>query len=303
MGAIARKFIMNSWEKIALSDAEIKAAQSPVTGVTGERNLAYMGDGAPAHLLDVYYPANAKGLLPTVIDVHGGGWVYGSKELNEYYCLSLAKQGFAVININYTLTPAARLDAQVRELYAVLKWVDKNGDKHRVDRNNVFLTGDSSGGHMAALASVIDRTPRLQQLYGVKKAPVDIAAVGVSCGMFDMSAMFGSKMLFHEMGRMLFGPRPRKSPYYGNVSIGEIVERDNCSPMFIITSEGDKGLHSQSVEFAELLAEREAAHSVFDVTGEGAESFEHVYNVMYWMTDTAVKANTAMLDYFRARIR
>ena len=46
--------------------------------------------------LDVYRPKNVKGKLPVILNVHGGGWVYGDKELYQYYCMSLAQHGFAV---------------------------------------------------------------------------------------------------------------------------------------------------------------------------------------------------------------
>lgn len=301
MGAIARKLIMRGWESVAVSDAELRASQTPVSGVVSEKNLSYMGDNAQSHLLDVYFPENTKGLLPAIVDIHGGGWVYGNKELNEYYCMSLAKLGFAVVNMNYTLAPEAHIDAQVREVFAALRWLDKNGSKHHIDRATVFLTGDSSGAQLAMLAAAVDRTPRLAQLYGVKKLPIDIKAVGASCGMFDLSSMFGAKPLFREMGRMLFGERPKKSPFYGNAGIIDIMNADGiCPPVFLITSEGDKGLHSQTLELHSLLNSKGVECGLFDVSGEDADSFEHVYNVMYWMTDTAVSANTAMTDFFKS---
>ena len=33
-------------------------------------------------------------------DVHGGGWVYGDKQTYQYYCMSLAEKGFAVVNFS-----------------------------------------------------------------------------------------------------------------------------------------------------------------------------------------------------------
>ena len=48
------------------------------------------------NVLDVYRPKAAEGALPVIISVHGGGWVYGDKERYQYYCMSLAQQGFAV---------------------------------------------------------------------------------------------------------------------------------------------------------------------------------------------------------------
>ena len=58
-------------------------------------NLPY-GTDPRWQTLDVYRPKNAGGTaLPVIVSVHGGGWVYGDKNLYQYYCMSLAQHGFA----------------------------------------------------------------------------------------------------------------------------------------------------------------------------------------------------------------
>ena len=63
--------------------------------------------------LDVYRPKDAEGLLPVIVSVHGGGWVYGDKERYQYYCMSLAQQGFAVVNFTYRLAPDDRYQLMI----------------------------------------------------------------------------------------------------------------------------------------------------------------------------------------------
>ena len=61
------------------SDAR-RDAQIPLPeGVTEFRNIQY-GPYGEYSLLDVYYPENATAPLPTIVSIHGGGYVYGSKE-------------------------------------------------------------------------------------------------------------------------------------------------------------------------------------------------------------------------------
>ena len=68
--------------------------------------------------LDVYTPRSRREgeLLPVVISVHGGGWVYGSKEPYRYYCMSLAQQGFGVVNFTYRLAPEHPHPSQLVDL-------------------------------------------------------------------------------------------------------------------------------------------------------------------------------------------
>ena len=63
------------------------ALQRPTPGITQVTDIAYLPDGHRGHLLDVYYPEGTAEPLPVVIDIHGGGLMYGYKELNKYYIL------------------------------------------------------------------------------------------------------------------------------------------------------------------------------------------------------------------------
>ena len=74
-------------------------------------NLPY-GTDPRWQTLDVYRPKNAGGTaLPVIVSVHGGGWVYGDKNLYQYYCMSLAQHGFAVVNFSYRLAPRHKFPA------------------------------------------------------------------------------------------------------------------------------------------------------------------------------------------------
>ena len=74
-------------------------------------NIPY-GRDKKWQILDVYRPKEKEGKLPVIISVHGGGWVYGTKEVYQFYCMSLAQRGFAAVNFNYRLAPGHRYPAQ-----------------------------------------------------------------------------------------------------------------------------------------------------------------------------------------------
>ena len=65
--------------------------------------------------LDVYRPkaTNIEEKLPVIVSVHGGGWVYGDKKLYQFYCMSLAQRGFAVVNFSYRLAPESKFPASI----------------------------------------------------------------------------------------------------------------------------------------------------------------------------------------------
>ena len=89
-----------------------------VARVTG---LKYGTD--PAQVLDIYYPAGADKALPAIVSVHGGGFVYGDKERYQFYCMSLAQRGFAVVNFSYRLAPEHRFPAQLEDTNLVMRYI------------------------------------------------------------------------------------------------------------------------------------------------------------------------------------
>lgn len=48
-------------------------------------------------ILDVYRPKGQEGRLPVIVSVHGGGWVYGNKEIMQFYCMSLKKDPLKIM--------------------------------------------------------------------------------------------------------------------------------------------------------------------------------------------------------------
>ena len=136
-------------------------------GVYESNNHEYLSDGNAYHKLDVYYPENAEGKLPVIIDVHGGGWMYGDKELNKNYCLTLAKRGNVVFNISYRLYPEVTADEQLRDVAAALKWINENLDSFPCDRDSICLTGDSAGGMLAGFCFQKGWLPRKPVYLGV----------------------------------------------------------------------------------------------------------------------------------------
>lgn len=102
---------------------EIKASDDqrdaglPLTIPEVERfdNIAY-GPANPGHLLDIYLPKQRTNLVPIIINIHGGGWFYGTKETYQFYGMSLAKQGFGVVNFNYRLPPEAEFPDELADV-------------------------------------------------------------------------------------------------------------------------------------------------------------------------------------------
>ena len=95
--------------------------------VDSVENISYAEDDK-WHLLDVYRPRKATELLPVIVNIHGGAWVYGDKKVYAPYCMYLASRGFAVINASYRLAPRHTFPAPLEDVGKMVEWVFHHAD-------------------------------------------------------------------------------------------------------------------------------------------------------------------------------
>ncbi|SHF59018.1 acetyl esterase [Jatrophihabitans endophyticus] len=110
--------------------------------------------------LRVYRPAGiAAGTVPpVVVNFHGGGWVSGSPEQSEWWCAGIAaRTGAVVASVTYRLAPEHPFPTPVEDCYAATAWVAEHGAELGVDTSRLAVMGDSAGGNMAAVVSVMAR--------------------------------------------------------------------------------------------------------------------------------------------------
>lgn len=117
------------------------------------REIAYGDD--PLQKLDVYLPDEKQGLLPVILMIHGGGFMRCDKHDFHLYPMFYAlERGFAVVAMNYRLSPKVVYPAHLTDVYAVLDWLGLHADDYGLDRRNVYLWGSSAGGHLALMAGM-----------------------------------------------------------------------------------------------------------------------------------------------------
>jgi len=134
---------------------------APECTVSEPTTLAYAsGD---SHQLDLYRPASASGYVPTVIWIHGGGWMMGSRIPTEQV-LRLVCRGYAVASIDYRLSDTAKFPAQIHDVKAAIRFLRANAAQYKLDPNRFASFGSSAGGHLATLAATSIGVTALEDL-------------------------------------------------------------------------------------------------------------------------------------------
>ena len=101
-------------------------------------------------------PQNAPTHLPVIVYIHGAGWVFGNEHTHDRLIRELAVGSQAAIVFpNYTLSPEAKYPTAIEEIYAVVKWVAKNGREIGMNPESLTIAGDSVGGNMTAAITLL----------------------------------------------------------------------------------------------------------------------------------------------------
>ncbi len=101
-------------------------------------------------------PVGATGDLPVILYVHGLGWVFGGPQTHDRLIRELAAgTGAAVVFPDYSLSPEAKYPTAIEQIYAVAEWVRTHGAEQSLDTSRVAVAGDSVGGNMAAVTTIL----------------------------------------------------------------------------------------------------------------------------------------------------
>ncbi|MER1987361.1 MAG: alpha/beta hydrolase [Solibacillus sp.] len=104
------------------------------------------------------YTPEGEGPFPSLVFYHGGGWVIGDLDTVDVPCRLLTNRAnCVVVSVDYRLAPEHKFPAAADDAYAAAKWVVENGPSIQVDSSRVAVGGDSAGGNLAAVVSLLAR--------------------------------------------------------------------------------------------------------------------------------------------------
>ena len=126
-------------------------------------NLTYVVASNYEAKLDIYKRRDTTAPQPTLIYIHGGGWVGGSKEQSLMSLMPWFEMGWNVVNVEYRLGRVALAPAAVEDCLCALRYVTTQANKYNIDTNRLVLTGESAGGHLALTTGMIPESAGLDR--------------------------------------------------------------------------------------------------------------------------------------------
>ncbi|MDX1384978.1 MAG: alpha/beta hydrolase, partial [Thermoanaerobaculia bacterium] len=145
--------------------------------------------------LDLIVPRRDEGAepVPTLVYIHGGGWVGGTKESQLMRLLPYLQMGWAVVNVEYRLARVALAPGAVEDCRCALRWIRNNAEEYGLDVDRVVVTGHSAGGHLSlttgmltAAAGFDGRCPQRSTMANAVVEELPVAAVVNWYGITDV---------------------------------------------------------------------------------------------------------------------
>lgn len=126
-----------------------------IKSVTRTKEITYQASTTdlPAKQLNVFAPKKAD-KAPVLIFIHGGSWNSGRKEIYDFMGSRLARRGVVTVIIDYPLAPTHKLPAMEKSSLMAVKWVKDNISSYGGDPDQIYVSGHSAGGHLAALVAI-----------------------------------------------------------------------------------------------------------------------------------------------------
>ena len=293
------KIMQVSWKFCDKSDKKRMATQTPPENVVKVKDVEYLDDGNPYHKFDVFYPEGtiSKEGLPVIIDIHGGGWMYASKDLNEYYCMELANKGYCVFSISYRLVPDVTVYEQIKDCTDALAYINSNMKNYPANKKTVMLTGDSAGGQLALYSTILNNNPDAREIFGTVDTKLNI-----KCLLLTSPVTYAkSGGWFSIYTKKMWGKDYKTKAAYNYMDLDEIMElANNMPPTYFITSSGDTLAHDQTVNAYNYFADKGYECEIEDFTDlKEGKKLPHVFSVLDPFDEYGQKAINNALDYYQ----
>lgn len=221
------------------------------------KNISY-DKNDPDAFFDIHSPADyVTKKYKTIVWIHGGAWISGSKDQIENYCKILASEGFNVIPVNYSIAPEKKYPTALKQLNTFLTYLKTVESTYNFDLSNVIFAGDSAGAQLTAQMANITVNPQYADLVGIQPGLLkkDLKGVILFCGAYSLKgvnfdgkdASFLKTVLWSYTGSKDF----KNKEELKSVSVLDYINRD-FPPTFISAGNVDP-LAEQSYHFYNQL--------------------------------------------------
>ncbi|MFE3291210.1 alpha/beta hydrolase fold domain-containing protein [Rhodococcus sp. NPDC059234] len=269
------------------------------SGVRRVRNLEY-APGGKRFWVDVYHHRDTPANAPMLLQIHGGGWVVGSKDHQGLpLMVEMAARGWVCAAVNYPLSPRAKWPAHLIAIKRAVGWMRENAARFGGDPDFLAVTGGSAGGHLAAMIALTAGDLTLQP--GFEEVDTSVAACVPFYGAYDFAAETDIKAVRQRvesgLSEMIFGPDAKIPDDY--LAASPLARLTADAPPFLVIH----GTNDSLIPVAEarVFVERLRAVSANPVAYAELRGAQHAFDIFHSIrSDQVTLGVAAFLEAVRA---
>ena len=293
-------------EKMKAHDAKYIAQQKDIDDIVTS-SLFYKDDNEEMHQLNVYISKSRdeNKTLPLIIDIHGGAWIYGDKDVNGLFNYEMARAGYIVVSMSYRLcVDGAKISDMMRDISDSIKYILTKQYELNFDIDNIYLMGDSCGAHLALLLCATYNSFGIEELFYIYKPEVKFKKIILNHPapyIHDVKVVrrgwLINKLIMRSFRKLIFGTASKKEPLYIVSDFTFFNEYlDKSIPTLIISSAGDRICGEQ---YPRLIKFYKRNGYNFETYFEESEGSRHDYNVIDPSLEISKKCNENIIEFLK----
>jgi acetyl esterase/lipase len=252
-----------------VAEKKIEAPQIPPGLPYFPGQVYWIVDKDNTLVVDILMPRKARGPLPAVVVLHGGGWFMGNRKTNLPIMIKLAEAGYVAVSVQYRLAPKHPFPAAVHDVKCAVRWMRANAGVYNIDPDRIAALGYSSGGTMACLLGL---TTPLDGLEGEGPFPTfssRVQAVVSYYGISDLAQWQKDNPLFanFSVNTFLRGSPDKAADLRAKTSPITYVRGDRATVFLIHGTKDSVVSIKQSQRLKEALSEAEASVRLLEIEG------------------------------------
>ena len=263
------------------------------------KDVAYLNDDNVDHLMDLFGTQTAQEPMPVIVEVHGGGYIGGNKEINTDHAVFYAENGYLVVAPNYTHLPQGAFRTAEQDLFACYRWIAEHAEEYHFDLDHVAISGDSAGGYYVLMTAALMSSESLREYFDVELPGFDFSAYILTCPGTDvvaikdglgqsgpagfMAGRIGEEILFNE-------------DLMSHCDLYSVIDPETYPYVYMITTPGDVTTGAETLKFDAFLTEKGIAHELHSYEDEGS-GLIHVFNILKMQYPESIKANNDIITY------
>jgi len=232
------------------------AAAPPARGpvVARKTDVIYGRVQGSALLADLAYVATPT-RKPAVVMIFGGRWRANSRLDNNEGWERLsrwARDGFVTMTIDHRLVEATPAPAPYQDVLCAIRWLHAHAAEYGVDEDQIYVIGNSSGGHLAALTATLGDNKAYPRTGGWETARSDVRAGIAVAAPYELNTLSWGN-LWTPLSGDVQAARRQASP------LAQLSA--NSKPLLVIHSDDDQSVPiQQALDMVKALEAAKIPH-------------------------------------------